>query len=421
MTALRTFDTQIAGFLNTDRLRAWNLVLGIALAVCCAGYLATSNNAVDLTGKPVGTDFTSFYAASSLALSGHPEGAYQPAVHAAAQNAVFGHEVPYAAFFYPPIYLLYCLPLALFPYLLSLALWQGVTFAGYFQVTRRFAGPKLDWLAIATFPAVLINAGHGQNAFLSAALFGAGLLCLNTRPILAGVLLGCLVYKPQLGIVIPFVLVLQRRWVTIAAAAATVVGLAGAATALFGADIWKAFVANMPLAGAVLERELVDAYKLQSTYAAVRVIGGTHGLAMACQGVVTLAVLVGLAWATLKAPRPEDVAPVMVVAATLVSPFLLDYDLVLLAIPLAWLFAEARRTGFRPYERTVMFLVFILPLFARTVAKSTEVPLAPLVIGVFFVLMVRRVAQVPQQARTAPSQTGLPGPCEPLLAGGSAK
>ncbi|MFX8786030.1 glycosyltransferase 87 family protein, partial [Acinetobacter baumannii] len=87
------------------------------------------------------------------------------------------------------------------------------------------------------------------------------------------------------------VLIAQRRWDTIAAAATTVLGLAGAATAAFGADIWTAFRANMPLAGAVLEQGLVDAYKLQSTYAAVRVLGGTHGMAGVAQGIVTLAVL----------------------------------------------------------------------------------------------------------------------------------
>ena len=41
----------------------------------------------------------------------------------------------------------------------------------------------------------------------------------------------------------------------------------------------------------------------------------------------------------------------MVAAALLASPFLLDYDLTLLAIPLAWSVREALRAGFAPGER----------------------------------------------------------------------
>lgn len=122
---------------------------------------------------------------------------------------------------------------------------------------------------------MLINLGHGQNAFLSAALFGAATLELNSRPTIAGVLFGWLAYKPQLGIVIPFALVAARRSNTFAAASATVFALAAIATLAFGADIWCAFLANTSLATAVLERGLVEACKLQSTYAAVRVLGGS--------------------------------------------------------------------------------------------------------------------------------------------------
>jgi alpha-1,2-mannosyltransferase len=382
---------QTAEFLNADRLRAWNLILAGTLGFCCLGYIGLSSGGIDPSGKAIGTDFTSFYTASKLALASHPEAAYDPQIHGAAQNALFGRKLEYSAFFYPPIFLLCCLPLALVPYLLSLALWQGITFLGYWGVTRRFGGAELGSLAIFAFPAVFLDLTHGQNAFLSATLFGAAILALNSRPLTAGVVFGCLAFKPHLGIVVPFVLLAERRWSTIFAAAATVATLAAAATATFGVHIWQAFLADTSLAASVLKDGLVEPYKMQSAYAAVRVLGGSHAIAGVTQGVVSFCILGLLVWITVRSPRREVEPPLMVLAALLVTPFLLDYDLVLLAIPLAWLFAEGRRTGFAPYEKVVMLAAYALPLFSRAMAESFGLPLAPLVIAALFAVVARRM------------------------------
>ena len=80
------------------------------------------------------------------------------------------------------------------------------------------------WLLLAlAFPSVLINVGHGQNGFLTAALLGGALVVLDRRPLVAGILLGLLVYKPQYGLMLPIVLAVSGRWRCFAAAAATVV------------------------------------------------------------------------------------------------------------------------------------------------------------------------------------------------------
>ena len=69
------------------------------------------------------------------------------------------------------------------------------------------------WLLLAlAFPAVFVNIGHGHNGFLTAALIGAGLLMLDRRPILAGILFGLMAYKPQFGVLIPLVLAATGRW-----------------------------------------------------------------------------------------------------------------------------------------------------------------------------------------------------------------
>ena len=147
------------------------------------------------------------------------------------------------------------------------------------------------WLLLAVaFPAVFVNLGHGHNGFLTAALFGAALVTLDRRPIVAGILFGLLAYKPQFGVLIPLVLIASGRWRCFAAAAATVALFALATTLAFGADVWDAFLASTRFTRiVVLEQGDTGWHKIQSVFSWVRMWGGSIALAYAVQGAVTVA------------------------------------------------------------------------------------------------------------------------------------
>jgi hypothetical protein len=379
-----------ADWLTGQRARAYGWILLAVSAAIAAGWIALSRGGLDATGKPLGTDFTSFWSASKLALAGRPAGAYDMAAHHAVQAAITGRDTGYAAFFYPPMFLLVCLPLAALPYLASLAAWLAVTGALYWRMARAWLGERLGWMPILAFPAVLTNAGHGQNGFLSAALFGAGALWLEERPWLAGACLGALVYKPHLGLMIPLALAIAGRWKSFAAAALTVLLLAGASYALFGADAWRGFLADSGVARAALEQGLVGDAKMQSAFAAVRLLGGPVWLGYGVQALVALAAAAGLVWLQRRAPKSPAEGPALIVAALVASPFLLDYDLVILAAPLAWLLREAMRTGFRDWEKLTLAAAFVLPAVSRMLATEARLPLATFVLGALFLLILRR-------------------------------
>ena len=204
--------------------------------------------------------------------------------------------VGYSAFFYPPPYLLVCLPLALLPYFASLIVWLAATGAAYWRVLRAWAGPRLDAAVLLAFPAFLVNAGHGQNGFLSAALIGAGALWLDRRPIVAGLMFGALAYKPQLALMIPIALIASRRWTTFAAAAVSAAALCAASYLIWGEPVWRGFLDASPLARAALERHLVGDEKMQSVFAAVRLLRGPLALAYAAQAATALAAAAALFW-----------------------------------------------------------------------------------------------------------------------------
>ena len=381
-----------ADWLTPERARVWGwLCLAVSVAVAI-GWVALSRGGLDPTGKPLGTDFMSFWSASQLALGGAPADAWNVGAHHARESAIFGRDVGYAAFFYPPLFLVICLPLALLPYLASLAAWLAATGALYWRMARAWLGQRLGVMPILAFPAVLTNVGHGQNGFLSAALFGAGTLWLERRPMLAGLALGALAYKPHLGLMIPFALAIAGRWKTFAAAAAMVTALAAASLALFGPAAWAGFLADSGLARATLEQGLVGDAKMQSAFAAVRLFGGPVALAYAAQLAVAAGAAAGLVWLQRRAPKSGAEGPALVVAALIASPFLLDYDLVILAAPLAWLLAEGARTGFRDWEKTTLAAAFVLPAVSRMLASQVHLPPAPMVLAALLLLILRRGA-----------------------------
>ena len=380
-----------AEWLSAARARAVMLMLALLLPGLALLWILLSRNGLDPAGNPIGTDYLSFWTAARFAVDGEPAAAYDIAAHHAAQRAQAGMDPGYAAFFYPPAFLLAVLPFGLFGYFTSLAFWLGMTFTFYWRAVRGWtAGWGGALPALVAYPAVLSNAGQGQNGFLTAALFGGGALLIDRRPWLGGALLGALVIKPHLAIVVPFALLFRGAWRSIAAATASAATICLASLLLFGAETWSGFIHASALARATLESGLVDPAKMQSFFAALRLREAPLPVAYTLQILLFLSALVGLALVARSRADSRAHGSAMIAAALIATPFLLDYDLTLAAFPLAWLFTEARRTGFLPWEKMGLGAAFILPLVSRSIAMSTGIPVAPLVLTALFLLVVRR-------------------------------
>jgi alpha-1,2-mannosyltransferase len=377
-----------APWANPQRLRAYALLLALAHAAALAALLFMARTGIDARGEPLGSDFVSFWSAGRLAWQGHAAAAYDPAAHHAAEQAFFGRPLGWYAFFYPPIFLLVCAPLGAMPYFAALAVWLASTAAALATALRALAPRLVTPLTLAAFPAAFTTVGHGQNAFLTAALLAGAALGLDRRPALAGALIGCLVFKPQLALLAPVALLLTGRWRALAAMAATSAALAVLATLAFGLDAWTAFLAETPMTRATLECGLVDPAKMQSVFAAVRVLGGGVGLAYAAQGAAALGALVALMRA-----RPRDsraLVALISALACLTTPFLLDYDLTLLIVPIVVLAQAGFETGFRPFEITALAAAFLLAEVARPLAMTLSLPVSPLIVAALAAVLIRR-------------------------------
>jgi hypothetical protein len=380
-----------ADWLDPSRARAYARILAGVQLLGLIGLLLSAQNGLDLRGEPVGTDFVSFWTAARLALSGASASVYDPAIHHAAEQAVFGPALDWYAFFYPPVYLLYVLPLGLLPYFAALAVWLGATLAGYALTIRQAAAKSFGILPILAFPAVLSTLGHGQNAFLTTALFAGGALLLERRPGIAGLILGALCYKPQMAMLVPLALAVAGRWRALAGFAAGVLILAGLSWLAFGEAAWRAFLAENVLARATLEQGLVDPAKMQSAFAALRVVGAPLPLAYGVQALVSLAAVAVMIRLLRRTPDALSQMAVTAVAGLLATPFVLDYDFTLLALPLAVVLSRALRGKFLPFEKSALLAAYLLPAVARPLALFADAPLSPLVLALFLAVLAQRV------------------------------
>jgi len=224
------------------------------------------------------------------------------------------------------------------------------------------------------------------------------MLLLQRRPFLSGVCLGILVFKPQLLLAAPMVLVAARRWHAVAGALTSALGLFALSWFVLGAEAWRGFQNVSPLARQALELGLVEPGKLQTVFSAVRVLHGGPILAYTLQILVAVGVAAVLVRCVSSRPGGRAEMALLAAAAPLCTPFLLDYDLVCLILPLAWVMAEAQKTGWRPWEKIILLGAYVMPVLARPLAIRAGLPIAPIFEVALLCAVARRVAALSDQA-----------------------
>ena len=382
-------------WLTDARMRGYSLILLAICTLALVGWIAASDGLIDRNSKPIGTDFSNVYAAGTLIWQGRPAEAYEPARQHAAEKAVFGgREVPFYGWLYPPFFFVVAFLVASLPYAWGLAIWLAASFAAYLAAMRAIAPRPETLLIAAAFPAVFINIGHGQNGFLTAALLGGALHWLDRRPWLAGVLIGLLAYKPQFGVLIPVALLAGGRWNTIGAAAATVAALVAVSFVTLGGGVWHAFADSMTFTQTVvLEPGGIGWEKIQSAFSAMRMWGAGVRSAYAIQIALALMLAASLAWLWQSNAVFELKASALATASLLATPYVLDYDLVVLAVAIVFFVRHGMNRGFHDYEISLLAAAWVMPLLSRAIAGVTGIPIGLLVLLGLYVFIVQRAVR----------------------------
>lgn len=322
--------------------------------------------------NPPPIDFFSFWSAARLVLRGDVIAAY------GFQPSSFGSLMPMA---YPPPFLLLIAPFGLFAFGPAFLAWTLVT--GGLYLAAAGEGRRV---ALASPPA-LSNGLVGQNGFLTAGIFLIGLRFVATRPVVAGLILGLMVTKPQLGLLLPVALVAGRHWSALLGGALSSIALLTLAAALFGIDAYVAFIDVLGRYSTLLNAGRWPWNELASLFAFARGMGVAESVALAVQiaAALTAAAIVWTAWRW----NWEAKIPIAAAASLLVSPYLFTYDAVLLVAPLAWLATRS------PGWTVAIWCLALLPLLRGFgYAGPNGIPLAAALALAAMVTIHRRETKV---------------------------
>jgi alpha-1,2-mannosyltransferase len=383
-----------ARWLTRQRIIAGGQILAL-IQLTILVMLALWQHGVITNGEaPTSSDFVSFYAAGKLALAGTPTLAYDQAAHFLAEQRFMVSGAPYQFFFYPPVFMLLFAPLASLPYFVAFYGFEVATLAAFVLVMREILRePGWSWLGpLLAFPAIFWTFGLGQNAFLTAALFGGFTLLIDRKPVWAGVLLGLLCYKPHFGLLAPAALLFGGHWRALFAAAGTVAGLAGLSAALFGVETWQAYIEAFANSNAVYASGRIDYAGMETPFGAARLLGFDASVAWFAQAVFTGSMMLLIAWVWRLGGNRSYRAAALLGATLLAVPVALLYDRLLLLVAIGWLVREGRKNGFLNWEKSMLAAIWPASIATYTIGSLWHVPLGPVITFVVLGLTVRRIA-----------------------------
>lgn len=308
-------------------------------------------------------DFFAFWSFAKFVLSGHAGQIYDVAQLSAFERDLGQGQGTYP-YPYPPIFLLLIWPLGLLPFMWAWLVWIATTFSAYFAAIAGQQNGRVRLLAIAAAPATLVTIISGQNGFLTAALLVGGFRLAATSPVIAGVLLGMLSYKPSLALMVPLALIAARLWATFAAASATVIALVGVSISLFGTSIWRDWFSFLPQFEALFDQQRSELGHLMPTVTANLLgYGVSSDAAHVVQLGISACVVVAVCYLLRRGTGPLAVAGLFV-GTLLVTPYAFVYDMPTITIAVMLLVEDASEKGYSYLagERIILLSAWFLPL-----------------------------------------------------------
>jgi hypothetical protein len=345
----------------------------------------------DATTLVVGRDFLNFWMYGRAAWLPNPSRFYDPQLYNEALTALLGPGYPGQNWSYPPSIMLVAAPFGRVGYFPALLCWTIAGLSLFVWVAHRAIDDRRLLVAILFSPAAIFCLMSGQSSFITAAMLLTIMSCLDRRPVLAGVLIGVLSLKPQLGLLFPVMLAASGRWRVFVVAALTTVLIVAATAAAFGPQAWMDFLLKgIPTQNLVLaDPERVETPFYPTIFMNVRGVDASYAVAMMVQACFSaLAVsLVFFAYRFRKNADPQLLAALFFACSVCVVPYLLSYDTLAFACLAVMLLAAGKldTTG-----QVIAKLVYWLP-FIQIGLGQFHIPGPALIPAAFAVYLALRL------------------------------
>ena len=222
---------------------------------------------------------------------------------------------------------------------------------------------------------------------------------LERAPVAAGILFGLLAYKPQICLLIPVALIAARQWRALFASAATVIVLVLASAAVFGVQSWIDFIEQTrATSGPRMLQYVLEVlpHYMVTPYINLLSLGVPKAVAGGVQFATAAVAVAAVWWAFSRYPASIARSAVLIGGTFLVSPYMLNYDMLLLMPATLLLYEQGAKRGFLPLEPLVYAGLWLMPTLCMGLSRH-HLPVASLAIlafGVAAVLHLRRETRI---------------------------
>ena len=362
-----------ASWLTSRRIR----VHGLLLAVCLWTFYAVDMSTPglrDRNGLIKGTDFLHFYTLGTIALQKRGDLLYNMQAQASFLQKLLPEAAgnSYVPLYGPQVSLLFA-PLATMSYPAALTIWLLLNTVIYgtccYLVWKHCPNLRTEsWtvlIAALAFPGFFHLIAWGQTSALALLCFTLAFLALSKhRPYLAGLAIGSLIFKPQLGLAAAVIFLLAREWKLIAAAVVAALAQLGVGWFYFGTPVMKEYLRALIHIRDVLPMLEPRPYQMHSLRAFWSLLIPWTSPAFVLY-VVTAVALLAVTARCWRSNTPIGLRySALLLATVLVAPHLTVYDLLILAPAFCLLTDWAVRTSpasSAPAMRILIYLCY--PLF----------------------------------------------------------
>jgi len=382
-------------WLNNERLWTYSIVALVCYAIFFVIYLYRVVYLHRGDIYPLAMDFLPFWSTSYLALHGHAVDAYNVKLLTAVESSTiaYPHEGwGILAWLYPPTFLLVVAPLALLPYKMAAVFFIGATYALFVKTIHAIVPSRQTLIAAMAFPGAMLVSIIGQNAFLTAALAGCGLVLLRRRPVFAGIVFGLLCMKPHLAVLVPLALLCSRSWRALAAFIVTAISTLAIAVLVFGTGTLTAFLQNAGMAASCVATGRAALTRIPTFFAMATLAHAPVALAYGMQAISALCAAAAVCFAWGRESSYPLRAATLICASLLVSPYLYDYDLAWYGVLIAWCVKHGMESGWRRGEREWLVVLWVMPFAGLFLVSHVPFQFMPLVTAATLWMLVRRIA-----------------------------
>ena len=354
-------------------------------------------------------DFAFFWTAGQILSAQDLQSAYSGDLFSiqAAQQRWQGLQVEsYLA--YPPHFPIYFWLFGQLPYPVAFFAWQFLSLA-LLTLAAWSAFGRCWWAARFTVlaPATFICLWAAQTGLFGSALLIAGMGFLGRRPILAGVLIGLLTFKPTLGLLIPFAIMARGHWSAFISAVVTAGTLIFVSLLVYGVEAWTTYFVSMPdtIMNIQATRDGLFVSLVPTVFMAFRLLGFDSAVGFGAQALVAVVVLICVVW-VFRNRGDSDLSTATLFAGTaLALPYIHSYDMPFVAAAVFLLLRDMATKGDYVGERSIAVCVWALPLLIF-VLNSAQIPIGPLVLALFFGVLMRRLIRETRQGRNPLPESG---------------